>query len=373
MGGTWGRNGRTTAASTVATASMCHPPIPVTGCATCGSPDDEHRGYYYGFANEGLWPLCHAVGVAAGVPVRATSACTTAPMPGSPRPSSTKRTAPSPLVLVQDYHFALAPRMLRRQLAGEHDRRVLAHPVAAGRACSRAARGGPPSSTGCSPATSSGSRHPTTAATSSTRSRSCLDAEVDRAEGEVTFGGHTTRVRAYPVGVDWSNPDRLRRARRLPCAATASVRDLTAARGRPPRRRHGSSRLHEGHQREVPGRRAAAGARRRPVADGSCSCRSRSRAGNACRPIARARAKIVATSERINARFGSGGYRPIVLLESAPRAGGGLPALPRRRPLLRRQPSRRHEPRRQGVRLRAQRRARRAGPQPLRRRRAAAR
>ena len=21
--------------------------------------DDEERGYYYGFANEGLWPLCH--------------------------------------------------------------------------------------------------------------------------------------------------------------------------------------------------------------------------------------------------------------------------------------------------------------------------
>ena len=26
-------------------------------------PDHEHRGYYYGFANEGLWPLCHAVHV----------------------------------------------------------------------------------------------------------------------------------------------------------------------------------------------------------------------------------------------------------------------------------------------------------------------
>src|SRR4029079_5018806 len=25
---------------------------------------DQHRGYYYGFANEALWPLCHAVSVA---------------------------------------------------------------------------------------------------------------------------------------------------------------------------------------------------------------------------------------------------------------------------------------------------------------------
>ena len=26
-------------------------------------PEREHRGYYYGFANEGLWPLSHAVHV----------------------------------------------------------------------------------------------------------------------------------------------------------------------------------------------------------------------------------------------------------------------------------------------------------------------
>ena len=26
-------------------------------------PEHEHRGYYYGFANEGLWPLCHSVHV----------------------------------------------------------------------------------------------------------------------------------------------------------------------------------------------------------------------------------------------------------------------------------------------------------------------
>src|SRR5688572_11688842 len=26
-------------------------------------PDDEYRGYYYGFANEGIWPLCHTVDV----------------------------------------------------------------------------------------------------------------------------------------------------------------------------------------------------------------------------------------------------------------------------------------------------------------------
>jgi len=80
------------------------------------SPQEE-RGYYYGFANEGLWPLCH----------RAFSA------PIFRRPDWTayervnRRFADAvaaeiqteqPLVLVQDYHLALVPRVLRAQCPG---------------------------------------------------------------------------------------------------------------------------------------------------------------------------------------------------------------------------------------------------------------
>ena len=45
--------------STRTTASTCRPTGPRTRCAASGSRDEEERGYYYGFANEGLWPLCH--------------------------------------------------------------------------------------------------------------------------------------------------------------------------------------------------------------------------------------------------------------------------------------------------------------------------
>ena len=41
----------------------------MTGCASSGRSQyslrrvwltkEEEEGYYYGFANEGLWPLCH--------------------------------------------------------------------------------------------------------------------------------------------------------------------------------------------------------------------------------------------------------------------------------------------------------------------------
>jgi trehalose 6-phosphate synthase len=75
----------------------------------------EERGYYHGFANEGLWPLCHQAHVQPifrpddfgwyhKVNARfADAVCSEV---------ATK----SPLVLVQDYHFALVPQAIRKRL-----------------------------------------------------------------------------------------------------------------------------------------------------------------------------------------------------------------------------------------------------------------
>jgi trehalose 6-phosphate synthase len=77
--------------------------------------EEEQEGYYYGFANEGLWPLCHIAFV---------------------RPTFRKEdwqqyvainqrfadavieeaSSEDPLVLVHDYHFALVPGMVRERL-----------------------------------------------------------------------------------------------------------------------------------------------------------------------------------------------------------------------------------------------------------------
>ena len=77
--------------------------------------EQEENGYYYGFSNEGLWPLCH---VAHTRPVFraedwehyvavnrkfANAVCQ-------------EVDRDDPIVLVQDYHFALAPRMIRETL-----------------------------------------------------------------------------------------------------------------------------------------------------------------------------------------------------------------------------------------------------------------
>lgn len=75
----------------------------------------EEQGYYYGFANEGLWPLCH---LAHNRPLFrledwnhykdvnrrfAEAVCE-------------EVDSDDPVILIQDYHFALVPRMIRERL-----------------------------------------------------------------------------------------------------------------------------------------------------------------------------------------------------------------------------------------------------------------
>lgn len=76
---------------------------------------EEEEGYYYGFANEGLWPLCH---IAHTRPMfrgrdwqhyqEVNRKFTAAVLEEIEKTSR-------PVVLVQDYHFALLPRMLKEK------------------------------------------------------------------------------------------------------------------------------------------------------------------------------------------------------------------------------------------------------------------
>ena len=77
--------------------------------------EEEQDGYYYGFANEGLWPLCHIAFVR---PVFRESDWTFYEQINARFAQAVAREAKTedPIVLVQDYHFALAPRMIREIL-----------------------------------------------------------------------------------------------------------------------------------------------------------------------------------------------------------------------------------------------------------------
>jgi trehalose 6-phosphate synthase len=76
---------------------------------------EEEDGYYYGFSNEGLWPLCH---IAHARPIfraedwahyqkanRRFAEATLAEIEG----------VDDPCILIQDYHFALLPRLIKEE------------------------------------------------------------------------------------------------------------------------------------------------------------------------------------------------------------------------------------------------------------------
>ena len=76
---------------------------------------EEESGYYYGFANEGLWPLCHIAHVR---PIFRSSDWQQYVAINQRFADAVVKEADSdkPVVLVQDYHFALLPAMIRKAL-----------------------------------------------------------------------------------------------------------------------------------------------------------------------------------------------------------------------------------------------------------------
>ncbi|MEA3149256.1 MAG: trehalose 6-phosphate synthase/phosphatase [Gammaproteobacteria bacterium] len=76
---------------------------------------EQEQGYYYGFSNEGLWPLCHLAYVRPAFrptdwhsyeEVNAKFADVVA----------AEANTDSPVVMIQDFHFALLPRLIRAKI-----------------------------------------------------------------------------------------------------------------------------------------------------------------------------------------------------------------------------------------------------------------
>jgi trehalose 6-phosphate synthase len=76
---------------------------------------DEENGYYYGFANEGLWPLCHIAHVRPTFRASDWEAYREVNQKFANAVVAESQ-GPDPIILIQDYHFALLPRMIREKL-----------------------------------------------------------------------------------------------------------------------------------------------------------------------------------------------------------------------------------------------------------------
>ena len=76
--------------------------------------EDEQEGYHYGFANEGLWPLGHIAFARPNFRLDDWHQYVTISQRFADAVVK-ESTSPDPVVLVHDYHFALAPGMIRER------------------------------------------------------------------------------------------------------------------------------------------------------------------------------------------------------------------------------------------------------------------
>ena len=76
---------------------------------------EEESGFYYGFANEGIWPLCHIAHTRPVFRAEDWRYYRDVNLKFAEALLEEIAPEPNPVVLVQDYHFALLPAMIKAQ------------------------------------------------------------------------------------------------------------------------------------------------------------------------------------------------------------------------------------------------------------------
>ena len=269
---------------------------------------------------------------------RATGGCTKRSTSASPMPSPSEAKTEDPIVLVQDYHFALAPRMIRAAPAESDHHHVLAYPMAQRGNLRHLPLEGTNSRRACSAAASLAFTPSFTATISSRRSTASSKA----ASTASTQRSRRAAMRRWCGPIRSPSNGRQRRwqaSRRSPTAGCRCVQAL-------------------GICRRTPNWPSASSASTTPKAfwtacarSTSCCTANRTWKGKLTfvQVAAPTRSKLasysalqteaVALADDINARHGDGAYQPIRLLDPASRARRGVRAVPRRRCVHRQQPA----------------------------------
>ena len=163
----------------------------------------EERGYYHGFANSALWPLCHL----SFEPPRFTRSDWRHYQDVNRRFADavvSEATSTRPVVFVQDYHFALLPLYPPSAAARCGDRGLLAYSVA-DRGTVRAL----PSKESILEGLLSTDIVGFQTAEHARNFLDCVEAlpgaAVDRSTGIVGRPHGAVAVREYPISVEWPN------------------------------------------------------------------------------------------------------------------------------------------------------------------------
>ncbi|MDX8479584.1 trehalose-6-phosphate synthase [Mesorhizobium sp. VK24D] len=163
--------------------------------------DEEYQGYYLGFANEGLWPLCH---IAFTRPIFRDSDWEAYEAANRKFADTVVAEARNerPIVLVQDYHFALLPRMIRERLPDAIVITFWHIPWPNSEVFSicpwreRILDG----LLGSSIIGFHTQFHANNFTESVDR---FMESRIERADAAVSYGGQTTLVHAYPISIEW--------------------------------------------------------------------------------------------------------------------------------------------------------------------------
>ena len=163
--------------------------------------DEQYQGYYLGFANEGLWPLCH---VAFTRPIFRASDWEAYEAVNRKFADTVVAEARNerPIVLVQDYHFALLPRMIRERLPDAIVITFWHIPWPNSEVFSicpwreRILDG----LLGSSIIGFHTQFHANNFTESVDR---FMESRIERADAAVSYGGQTTLVHAYPISIEW--------------------------------------------------------------------------------------------------------------------------------------------------------------------------
>lgn len=115
-GGTWIASGSGEADRETADASgrlRVPPDAPFYTLRRVFLEKKEEEGYYYGFSNEGLWPLCHIAHTRPVFRVEDWEQYRRVNAKFAEAALDELRGTENPFVLIQDYHYALLPRLIK--------------------------------------------------------------------------------------------------------------------------------------------------------------------------------------------------------------------------------------------------------------------
>ena len=238
--------------STRTIGSRCRPMRRATRCAASGCHAEEEEGYYFGFSNEGLWPLCHLAYVRPAFR-ESDWRCYQSVNQNFADAWSQEADSDNPVVLIQDFHFALLPRLLRRAHSARHDRAVLARAVAKRRDLRRVSVEARAAVVACCRPTYSAfipCYHCHNLLDTVDRAIEC---QIDREHMTVTLQGHVCHVAPYPISIEW--PPRWLQGCREIAMTRAQIRAAISASttSRLPGRRRRALGLHQGHRRALSG------------------------------------------------------------------------------------------------------------------------